>query len=264
MLTLWWRIVVMRTRADWQYRASFVVFFVSQLLITFADFVVILIIFERVPALGGWSVAEVALVYGLSGVAFNLGDIFVSEVEMSGAHIREGTFDQFLLRPIPALLHLCAREFAFRRVGKLFQSGGVLVVAALAAPIDWTPALVGFTVVSILAGTAIFSGLWVVTSSLAFWTETTQEVANAFTYGGNYFTSYPVHIFSEWLRRIMAFVLPLAFVAYLPALVLLDRDDPLGLPEWLRFASPAVAAVVVALSSVVWRTAIRRYRSTGS
>jgi len=71
-------------------------------------------------------------------------------------------------------------------------------------------------------------------------------------------------VYSGWLRRLMAFVVPGAFVAYYPALALLDKADPLGAPAWLGWVAPLVALVVVALAGVVWKSAVRHYRGTGS
>ena len=41
-------------------------------------------------------------------------------------------------------------------------------------------------------------------------------------------------------------MLPLAFVNWYPRLFLLGRDDPFGLPDWLQFASPVAALLLVA------------------
>ena len=43
-----------------------------------------------------------------------------------------------------------------------------------------------------------------------------------------------------------------------------DRADPYGFPEWLRYASPLAAMVMVAVTAVVWRAGVRHYESTGS
>nr|WP_241255808.1 hypothetical protein [Candidatus Protofrankia californiensis] len=45
---------------------------------------------------------------------------------------------------------------------------------------------------------------------------------------------------------------------------MLDKPDPLGLPSLFRFASPLVAAVLLALAAAAWRAGLRHYRSTGS
>ena len=49
-----------------------------------------------------------------------------------------------------------------------------------------------------------------------------------------------------------------------PALFVLGRDDPFGMPAWLQFASPLAAAATVAVALLVWRTGVRHYTSTGS
>jgi ABC-2 type transport system permease protein len=59
------------------------------------------------------------------------------------------------------------------------------------------------------------------------------------------------------------FVVPIAFVGYFPSLYVLGKEDPLGLPAALQFASPLVAVAAGLVAGLVWRTAVRRYRSAG-
>ena len=81
--------------------------------------------------------------------------------------------------------------------------------------------------------------------------------------GGNFLAQYPIDIFSSWLRRFLAYIVPLAFVCYFPALYILDKPDPLGLPRLLEFSSPLVAAIAAVIAGLVWRGAVRHYRSAG-
>jgi ABC-2 type transport system permease protein len=261
--TIWRRLVGARIRADWQYRTSFLLFTVSQFAAAFLDIVVIVILFSNVDRLAGWSGAEVAFLYGTATLAFALGDVFVSEVEHLGHHIRQGSFDRFLLRPVGPLLLLCGQEFAFRRAGKVFQAVLVLVVALTQVPVDWQVGRAAMVVVMVAVGFVIFGGIWVTTSAVAFWAVEVREVANTFTYGGNFVSHYPLEIFSGWLRR-MVTVVPIAFVSYYPALWVLGRRDPNGSPEWLAFTGPFVAVAVVLVARAVWASGIRHYRSTGS
>ncbi|HEY7175036.1 MAG TPA: ABC-2 family transporter protein, partial [Micromonosporaceae bacterium] len=55
-----------------------------------------------------------------------------------------------------------------------------------------------------------------------------------------------------------------AFVAYYPALTMLRRPDPIGLPAWTGWLSPAVGVSACACAALVWRVGVRHYRSTGS
>ncbi|HET9733354.1 MAG TPA: ABC-2 family transporter protein [Acidimicrobiales bacterium] len=257
------RLVGARIRADWQYRTSFVMFTLSQFLVAALDFVAIIVIFGRVRAIAGWSLYEVLFLYGTSGVSFALADVLISSVERVASHIKLGTFDQFLLRPVGALLQLTCEDFALRRVGRLVQPAAALGIAIAHLPLAWTPARVLVLASTVASGTVLFASLWVIASSLAFWTVETQEVANSFTYGGGFITQYPLDVLGGWLRR-MVLVVPIAFVTYLPSSWLLDRPDGLGVGGAVRLASPAVALVAAIAASAVWRSAIRHYRSTGS
>lgn len=263
-LGIYRRLVGARLRSDLQYRTSFLVFLVAQILVSALDLAVIAVIFGQVDALAGWSGAEVALLYGIGGVAFGLADLFVSQVETASRHIKAGTFDRFLLRPIGPLLQLSATEFALRRVGRVLQPLVVLVLAVPAARVAWSPVTAWLLVTGIASGTVIFGAVWVITSSVAFWTVETQEFSNAFTYGGNHLVQYPLGVLSGWLRRVVTFAVPLAFVAYLPAAEILAKPDRLGLPGALAYATPMVAAISALVARAAWRAGIRQYCSTGS
>jgi ABC-2 type transport system permease protein len=258
------RMIGAHLRADWQYRVSFVLFFVGQTFVAGADFATIAVIFNAVDQLDGWTATEVAFLYGLSGIAFGLADLLVSPVEFASRHIKAGTFDQFLIRPAGTLWQLLGTEFAARRLGRLVQPVIVLVVALGIVDVAWAPATVALLVLSAISGAAIYGAIWVVTSSLAFWTVETQELASSFTYGGNALTNFPIDVLGTWMRRIATFVVPLASVAYLPAVWLFGKPMPFGLPRLAAWSGPLVAAAMVLLARVVWGQAVRHYRSTGS
>jgi ABC-2 type transport system permease protein len=73
-----------------------------------------------------------------------------------------------------------------------------------------------------------------------------------------------VTVYAGWFRDVFAYGLGFGFVAYQPALALLGRPDPLGLPAWAGYVSPLLAPAAAAVAAAVWRTGIRHYRSTGS
>lgn len=254
------KLVGARIRGDLQYRTSFALFTLSQFLICFLDIIAIWIIFSHVPRLAGWSLAEVMFLYGTTNVSFNLSDVFISQVEMLPMRIRLGTFDVFLIRPLGALFQLVTDEFALRRVGKVSQGVLVLGIAIAALDTSWSVADVAVTVSMIITGAVIFGSIWVIAAAINFWTVETTGLANAFTYGGNFLTQYPIDVYATWMRRVFAYLVPVAFVNYFPALSVLDKN---GFGA-LRFAHPLVAAAVAAIAAAFWREAIRHYRSTGS
>jgi ABC-2 type transport system permease protein len=262
-VALYWRLVSARVRSQLQYRTSFAFDVVTMFVGTFLGFVEVLVIFHNVPALAGWSVAEVSLLYAASTVSFALTDIAIGHLDEFPKAIRDGSFDLLLIRPRGTLFQVVTMDFQLKRLGKALQGLSVLVYALVALDVGWTLGKLVMLVTMILAGAVIFAAVWVFVICIAFWSVEGRETANAFTYGGSFLAQFPITIYDAWLRRFLAYVVPMAFVCYMPALYILDKPDPLGLPSWLRFASPAVAAAAVAAAGMMWRYAVRHYRSAG-
>jgi viologen exporter family transport system permease protein len=262
-LRLYRRLVGARVRSQLQYRASFALDLVGMFLITFLDFAAILVIFSNVPQLGDWSVAEVALLYGIGGLAFALTDMVLGHLDQLSELVRTGNFDLVLIRPRGTLFQVVTGDFQLRRLGKAGQSLAVLGYALASLDIEWTAGRVAMLFLAVISASAIFGAVWVGVICIVFWTVEGRETANAFTYGGQFLTQYPINVYDQWLRRFLAFVMPMAFVAYFPALYVLDKPDPLGLPQFLQFVSPLVAVAVGLVAAGLWRTAVRHYRSAG-
>ncbi|MGI5352614.1 ABC transporter permease [Streptomyces sp. CA-250714] len=257
-------IAAMWVRSTMTYRASFVMMLAANFVTTFLDFAAIMIMFAQVDALGGFALPEVAFLYGTSCVAFGLSDLLLGTAERVGRRVRDGTMDVLLTRPVPVLAQLAADRFALRRLGRVIQGSLVLGWSVSRLELEWTPGRIALVCSMVLCGAAIFGCMFVIGGAFQFWAQDASEVQNAFTYGGTTLLQYPPTVFGKELVRGVTFVVPLAFVNWLPALRVLGRDDPLGLPGWADFAAPAVALLCCALTGLVWRAGLRAYRSTGS
>lgn len=253
-----------RVVAQASYRTSFAVDAGSQVLLVLVEFTEVYVVFHQVDSLGGFGFAEVALMYGLAVAAFGLADMAVGHLDRLPFYVRTGTFDAFLLRPLSALGQLVTSDFSLRRLGRVVTGLAVLALALGAVDVDWTPGRVLLLGLSPLAGAVIFGAVFVATSTIGFWVVEGMEFANAFTYGGNYLSAFPFTVFATAVRRFFTFIVPAAFVAYLPALALLGRDDPLGLPGWLTWCSAPVAVASAAAAAAAWRAGLRHYVGAGS
>ena len=262
-VALWRRLVGAQIRSQLQYRLSFGLTIVAQFAISFLDYLAIVVIFHNVPRLAEWSVREVSFLYALSCITFGLTDLLIGHFDLVPQLIRNGNFDVLLVRPRGTLFQIVASDFQVRRLGKAAQGGLVLVYALVALHVHWTPWRIAVLAASIPSGILIFSAVWVLFGCIVFWTTDGGEFTNAFTYGGNFLTEYPIDILSAWLRRFLAYLVPLAFVCYFPSLYIFDKPDPLGLPRFLQFMSPVVAVVACAVAGLCWRGAVRHYRSAG-
>ncbi|MEU6864107.1 ABC transporter permease [Streptomyces sp. NPDC046876] len=257
-------IVAMWIRSTMAYRTSFVLTAVGNAAITFLDFVAIVVMFSHVDVLGGFTLPEVALLYGASSASLGLADLLLGNTDRIGARVRDGSLDTMLVRPVPVLAQVAADRFALRRLGRVAQGLGVLGWAVAALDVAWTPAKVLLVPVMVVGGAAIYGAVMLAGAAFQFVAGDAAEVQNSFTYGGNTMLQYPPTIFAKELLRGVTFIVPLSFVNWLPALYVLGRQDPLGLPGWVAFLSPLVALVVYGPAALAWRAGLRSYRSTGS
>ncbi|MET7682820.1 ABC transporter permease [Streptomyces sp. NPDC005423] len=257
-------IAAMWIRSTMAYRTSFALTTVANFAVTGLDFVAILLMFSRVDALGGWPLPQVAFLYGLSSVAFGLADLAIGSMDRLGTRVRDGTLDTLLVRPAPVLAQVAADRFGLRRLGRVTQGTLVLGYALATAGIQWSFLKALLMPVMVVSGGLIFCAVFVAGAAFQFVALDASEVQNAFTYGGTTLLQYPPTVFGRELVRGVTFVLPLAFVNWVPAAYVLGRPYPLGLPGWTAFASPLVAVGCCALAGLAWRAGLRSYRSTGS
>ncbi len=228
-------------RAAWQYPTSFVLLAVGNGLITGLDFVGLWIMFAHLSELRGFTLHEVALLYGSASLALAVADTAIGSVERIGTYIRTGRLDQMMTKPVPLLVQVCADQFTLRRLGRLTQAAVVFGWAC--TYVDWTPLRVLVAVSMLVSGSLVFFGLFVGFSCIQFWTTDATEFANAFTYGGATVTQYPLSIFPREVMVGLTFVIPVAFVNWYPCLYLLGRTDPFGSPAVLQFVSPVAGAL---------------------
>ena len=75
-LRLWARYVALSVRGQLQYRASTIMLVLGNLLVTSVEFLAIWALFDRFGRIRGFTLAEVALLYGMTNVSFALAELF--------------------------------------------------------------------------------------------------------------------------------------------------------------------------------------------
>jgi ABC-2 type transport system permease protein len=253
-----------QVRSQTSYRTSFAVDLVSNLWATVGDVVTVLVLFRVTTHLGGFARHEALVMVGLCACAFAVADLAVGNIDQLRRLVRTGLLDAVLVRPLAVLPQLLIMELPLRKISRAVFGAVVMVVFLATAEIEWTAPRIALAVLAPLGGALYFAAVFVATSTVAFWWIESGELANAVTYGGRETGTYPMTVYEGAFRRLFTFGFGFGFVAYYPALALLGRDDPLGLPGWVGYAAPLVALPVVAVGAAAWRVGIRHYRSTGS
>jgi ABC-2 type transport system permease protein len=263
-LGIYRRLLGAQVRSQAAYRTSFALDLAGNAIIPVLDLIAVVVMFRVTRSMGGFRAVEVLAMFGLAATAFSLADLAVGNIEKIRGYVRLGLLDAVLLRPLGVLGQLVAVDFTLRRIARVGTAAAVLALALSRAGVDWTPERVALLIVAPFAGAVFFAAVFVAGATVAFYWIDSGEFANGFTYGGRDFTSYPITVYNGFFRRVFAYSLGFGFVAYYPALAILGRTDPLGLPSWTAWTSPAVALIAAGVAALVWRAGIRHYRSTGS
>ena len=94
-------------------------------------------------------------------------------------------------------------------------------------------------------------------SITSFWTYRSNEVIwSAFRIYT--FAQYPIDIYNKFIKILITFILPFAFVAYYPTM------SYLGFNNYMIYLSPVVAIILWVIAVKVWNLALNKYRSTGN
>ncbi|MEJ6950006.1 ABC transporter permease [Natronospora cellulosivora (SeqCode)] len=261
-LSLYFHYIGLSLRGQMQYKASFIMMSIGHFFITIIDFLGIWILFERFNSLQGWTLPEIALFYGMVSTAFAFAEAWPRGFDTFHNLVRTGDFDRILLRPRTAFLQIIGQEFQLMRIGRLIQGIIILVWATITLSISWTFYKIILLILSIFGGMLIFSGLFILQATLSFWSIQSLEILNMVTYGGVETLQYPLSIYRNWFRNFFTYVIPLAFINYIPALNILDKGDKLM--NRLSWLSAPFGLLFFLICIKIWHFGIRHYRSTGS
>lgn len=251
-------------RSELQYRANALTSILGGILYQITGFVVVWIIVARFNQIGGWSLAEITFLYGMRLTSHGIFYACFSQMFEADSIMIRGEYDRYLVRPLSPLIQLFTRKLRINAFGDLLGGSALLIAASLGHAVDWSPLAVMYLLLAVIGGGLLEGAVQVMLGSLSFrflqslaLRQTVNEIFNVY---GN----YPFNIFPTALRYVITFGLPVAFVAYFPASILLDRQAQLHVPGWLAMLAPAVGLTMFALAVRVWRWQSVHYQSSGN
>ena len=226
------------------------------------------IVLSHFQVLAGWSLPAIALLIGLRSMSHGVFVSLFNPIRGVQERIRRGDLDRLLLQPIGVLY-----QAAFGGTVELLGFGdflvglGYFVYAMLGLGVHWTVVLAVFTLVVVLSGVAIEFAIYLASGVVAFWTLQDSPLY-ALTYMlHERLALYPISIYGQTLQFVMSWIVPVAFINFFPAAVFFNHSRlamPVGLSVGMGWLTPVIALLAAAVAVGLWRTALRRYQSTGS
>ena len=244
-----------------QYRASFIMTLVAHFFTPFVMFASVYFLFERFENIQGWTIFEVFVSYAVIAMCFAIAECFARGFDKFPDMIRNASFDRVLVRPRGTVLQVLGSGFDIKRVSPFVFHTIVLIIAIIFGDISWSLARIVMLFNMIIGGSLIFSGIYMLQATVAFWTIDSLEFANIFTHGIRQHAIYPLNIFPRGITIFLTFIIPFGTITYLPLQYLLGRIDGIG---WLYALMPLAGSLFILPCIFVWRYGVRKYTSAGS
>ena len=238
------------------YRLNFVLTLLSALCFYAAFPLVTLLVYGAGASFPGWGFYEVLLIQSIFILSAGFTDLIVNGILWSTmGHIREGTYEVVLLKPLPPLLYLMFTSFNPECVSMVI-GGGVLFGVALAnTGVAGFAAVIQF-IALLIAGVAVMTGgLLIVAASSFKWVGNSRMIENydsIMTFG-----KYPVTIFPTAVKATITFIIPVGMVGFYPASALLGQAIPAA------FIAVVPCILFMLFGFWLYRQMIRLYEGVG-
>jgi ABC-2 type transport system permease protein len=252
-----------RVRAQSSYRVSFALDLVSSVLVGLVELAEVWVLYRAVDGIGGLDLKAALLVFGLADTAFSIADLLVGHLDTLPDYLRAGTFDVFCLRPQPLLAQLITSDISLRRLTRAAVGLTTLIGSLIANDVRLTLGSLLLLLLSLLAGTATCTAVFVAAAGAQFFLIDAAAMTNSIVYGGRYAATQPGSVWNRPLIALFGFAVPMAFTGYLPTLTVLGLPTPWHLPGWAGWLAPVAAVWMCGLAALSWRAGARHYQGGG-
>jgi ABC-2 type transport system permease protein len=174
--------------------------------------------------------------------------------------IRDGTLDFTLLKPASSQFLVSFQRCVIWGMTDVALGIGIILYSltrvAHESGIGAGP--LALFAVTLASGVVVLYCVWTMLATFAFWF---VKIDNLTTLLHSFFGMgrFPVDAYPLWLRRVLTFVVPVALITTVPAEALSGK-----LASIVPLISVAVAAVMLWLSTRLWRLGLGQYTSASS
>ncbi|MDZ7620709.1 MAG: ABC-2 family transporter protein [Patescibacteria group bacterium] len=257
---------------DMTFRANFLIDTVSSMVWVLMNLGFYVLIFEYTPMIGagtGWGKHQFFLFLGTTLLINSLTrGLFLSNAIELSEHIRNGTLDFILLKPIDTQFLVSLGRIEWSALGPL--AFGVLLMGHAFWQLGYAPgplAVVLF-LFYVACGCAIYYSLMIALSATAIWFGRNQSLLDFWFYITN-FSRYPMEIYrGPWgdpLRWTFTFLVPVLVAVNVPARMLVRPLDVRAAADWILPVFTIFATIAsLAASRWIFQRALLSYRSASS
>lgn len=241
------------------YPLSFLINIGTVLLVLVLNFLFIKVTFGYIHNLSGWSYYQVLGIFGCYMIIEGFLWGFMGQLNPINRHISEGTMDGILLKPIDDQFLVSFWRGDYEDLIRIFTGIAALVVAIKnTTGFIWVNLFL-FIILLIIGLISLYGfnlmvrclSFWIIDGS-GLWILIERVTGNA---------QYPIDIYyNKFVRGFFTFIIPLAFVATVPAKILTNVSI-----DWkLVLISFGMGVVFFFGSRAFWKFSLKHYSSASS
>lgn len=217
------------------------------------------LVFRQIPSLNGWTLEQLIFIYGFAQIPRGIDHLLTDNIWLiAWRMVISGDFDRYMLRPMNILFQVISEKLQPDAIGELLI-GGILVIRGMASGVAVVDAAhICVFIVSIMAGAVIYTSIKLFFASFSFWIKRSGPVLQT-AYEMADFAKYPTEIYNKVIRFVITWIIPFAFVAYLPASYFLGKG-----PIYVVLIECGIAVVFWIAAYAVFNRGTKVYESAGN
>ena len=240
-----------------EYPADFWVMFASGSMWQILQFAFLSVLFANVPAVEGWGFHEMLLLGSFLTLSGSLTAVLFDGLWSLGGFVIKGDIDYRITRPAPVILQVASAQMGMQGFGEMALGTAMLVYGWVGAGLS--PLWIPVALFLIACGVVIQAALVAVACGLNFWVKGVVSVFGLMLSDlQGSAMRMPLGLFPVTVRLVATFLVPVAFVNFIPVEILTGRA-----PAWWIAGPPLVAVLTAGLAALVYRLGLRSYDSAG-
>lgn len=258
-LRIYSKILAQDIKSKMSYRADFIISTIGMIFTNISGFVSFWILFRNFPSVNGWSYHEMLFLYGFSLVSLTPVQCLFDNNWSLRHYVYTGDFIKYCFRPINLFFYYQSEVFDIKGLGQFAFGIGTIAYSWTKLGLPFDILMLLKLTVFLITASLIMIALQNAAAATCFWVQNSFYILDlAFKFKD--YARYPITIFTPVFRFIFTFLIPIAFIAYYPSLVIL-RPDEFHILSWL---SPLFGIAFFAISYKIWMYGASKYSGTGS
>jgi len=245
--------------SELEYKTNILIDLITAIFSLIGSIFLLTIFFQNNKSIGGWEFDQALIIQGiytiLNGITNTWFNPNLTEIVK---HIREGTLDFVLLKPIDSQFFISLKKINPSGFLEIKLGFCLLLFCIRINQINLNLNFLILSLITIICSICILYSLWFFISTTTIWfvkTWNATEVLRSFLYIGR----FPLNSFSFSLRIFFSVFIPIAFITTIPSEVFL------GLSQlWKILLEVIVATVFLITSRKFWLFALKFYSSASS